>query len=197
MNKHPEQVSISVKRKSNYLVDRISRKYYWLLALCLSGFTATPLFAHVCSGMSLERAYHRSDAVMEVELQSTIPPDYLNVTFVQDGDPTKQIKHRYGGNTFRVINVWKGKSVESVRIYGYGSMEQTYYVEGNLRREFTIGTGRGSFSVGENERHIVFATLYKPKGKRKSEFRTITRSDGTQEENFLTSGYCRGNAILK
>lgn len=157
------------KPKSLSSCDVGHRICFRKLLLYFCAFFTASSYAHVCAGVSVERAFHRSDAVMEVKRKPDKRADELWIVEDDDSKPNEQVGYTLAGITFEVLKTWKGKKVETTQIY-----------------VLTMGTG--SFHFEENQKYVVFASFYKP-----LEGEKLKRSEGTEDHPILFTGYCGGN----
>lgn len=160
------------KRKSGSTCVVGHRIWFRTLLLYFCGFFTASSYAHVCAGVSVERAFHRSDAVMEVERKPDKRANELWIVEDDDSKPDEQVGYILAGITFQVLKTWKGKEVETTQIY-------------------VLAMGTGSFHFEENQKYVVFASFYEP-----HEGEKLKRAEGTEDRPILLTGYCRGNIAV-
>ena len=148
MNEDSLNCSISVVRRPCFLSGTRGKSCFWILALLLTEVFTASCLAHVCAGVSLERAFAQADVVIEAKLNPKTPREKLK-------NPTRgegEILYFPTGLTFDVLKAWKGNETGTALIYIYSMYtgfdeDQTYVIF--ARRNFDIQTRERKHQIDE------------------------------------------------
>ncbi|MCY4129966.1 MAG: hypothetical protein OXG15_12100 [Gammaproteobacteria bacterium] len=114
----------------------------------MSEILTVSCLAHVCAGVSIERAFDQADVVIEAKLNPKTPREELKNPTAGEGE----MLYLPTGLTFDVLNVWKGDETATALIYIYAVYtgfddDQTYLIFAT--RNFDIQTRERKHQIDE------------------------------------------------